>query len=335
VAASETGQNLGQRTLPANAAGHLEALRWAHQRWPQRIWAIEDCRMLSRRLETDLLVAGEAVVRVPTRLMAAARRGARTRGKSDPIDALAVAQAALREPDLPSAQLDGEVRQIRLLVDHREDLVGERTRIQNRLRWHLHELDPGHEPVARSLARAKVLDALELRLADQPGLVARIARDLVARCRWLTREIKELEREIRQLVVGLVPSLLGLHGCGTLSAAKIIGHVVDISRFRSRAAFARYNGTAPIPVWSGNAERFRLNRGGNRQINAALHRIALTQLQRPGPAQDYVAHRRADGDGRRQAIRALRRRLSDEIFRRLRADQGAQRAPLTHIDRAA
>jgi transposase len=129
-------------------------------------WAVEDCRHLSRRLERDLLGAGERIVRVPPKLMAHARDGARSYGKSDRIDALAVARAALREPDLPTAQLDGPARLVRLLVDHREDLVAERTRVINRLRWHLHELDPALQPPARCLQRPKHLNQLTAKLAD-------------------------------------------------------------------------------------------------------------------------------------------------------------------------
>jgi transposase len=321
VAADENGRQVGQRTVAATSAGHLEVLRWAAQ-WPARRWAIEDCRHLSRRLSRELLVAGEAVVNVPPKLMAGARRSARTRGKSDPIDALAVARAALREPDLPVAQLDGPARDVRLLVDHREDLVAERTRIQNRLRWHLHELDPGNEPAPRSLDRRKTLDALEGQLAAHSGTVARIARSLVERCRSLTAEIDALERELAELAASLAPSLLALQGCGPLSAAKIVGEVGDIGRFRSRAAFAMHNGTAPIPVWSGNTPHFRLNRGGNRQLNVALHRIAVTQLRLPGPGRDHVAVKVAARKTKTAAIRSLRRYLSDEVYRRLRADQG-------------
>ena len=123
------------------------------------MWAVEDCRHLSRRLEADLLAAGERIVRVPPKLMAHARDAARTYGKSDPIDALAVARAALRHPDLPVARLDGPARELRLLVDHREDLVNERTRCINRLRWHLHELDPAWDPTARSLTSYRNIDA--------------------------------------------------------------------------------------------------------------------------------------------------------------------------------
>jgi transposase len=320
VAANEQGRQVGQVRVKATPEGHLRALRWASQ-WPQRTWAVEDCRHLSRRLEADLLAAGERVVRVPPKLMAASRRGARTQGKSDPIDALAVARAALREPELPVAHLDGVERQVRLLVDHREDLVAERTRAQQRLRWHLHELEPGWAIPAGGLDRAVWLDAVQARLAAHQGVVAEIATELVGRCRELTGRVNQLERQLRRLVAPLAPTLLHLEGCGVLTAAKLVGETAGVGRFRSRAAFAMHNGTAPVPVWSGNRQRHRLNRGGNRQLNAALHRIAITQLRLAGPGRDYLQRRMATGDTKPEAIRALRRRISDEVYRRLHADQ--------------
>lgn len=333
VAADQNGRKLAERTVAATGAGHLELVRWA-SRFPDRRFALEDCRHLSRRLSTDLLRAGEAVVRVPPKLMAGARRSSREPGKSDPIDALAVARAALRE-DLPVATLDGPEREIRLLVDHRDDLVAERTRAQNRLRWHLHELDPGNEPPARGLDRAVVLAALEAQLAEAPGMVGRIARELVVRIRELTATINDLEREIARLVSNLAPSLLALTGCGPLTAAKLVGETAGIGRFRSTAAFARHNGSAPVPVWSSNTERHRLSRTGNRQLNVALHRIAITQLQREGRGRTYLEHRRAMGDTKTEAIRALRRRISDEVFRRMRHDEAARAAEPTALAAAA
>jgi transposase len=253
--------------------------------------------------------------------MAGVRRSVRAPGKSDPIDALAVARAALREPGLAVAQLDGPEREVRLLVDHREDLVAERTRAQNRLRWHLHELEPGWEPPARGLDRPRVLDAVGVRLAGHHGVVAQLAAELVARCRELTAQINQLEHQLHQLVAPLAPNLLGLAGCGPLTAAKLVGEAASTSRFRSRAAFAMHNGTAPIPVWSANRERHRRNRGGNRQLNVALHRIAVTQLRLGGAGQGYYQRRLAAGDTKTMAIRALRRRISDEVYRRLTADE--------------
>jgi len=323
VAIDHAGRKLAEKTVLATPEGHLVAARWA-ARWQERIFALEDCRHLTRRLEIDLLAAGEAAVRVPPHLMAGVRKGGRERGKSDPIDALAIARAALREPDLPVARLDGEARELRLLVDHREDLVAERTRIQCRLRWHLQELFPGLVIPSRSLRRYNVLAELEERLAGQEGTVAGIARELVARCRELTLRARDLEREITTIVRRLAPSLLAMPGCGALSAAKLVGETAGAGRFRSKAAYARWNGTAPIPVWSGNSTRHRLTRGGNRQINAALHRIAVTQLRGVGGlGQAYVERRMAAGDTKVEALRALRRRLSDEVFRRLLADETA------------
>ena len=334
VAVDEVGRKLGERTVSATRDGHLEAIAWA-ARWAERQFALEDCRHVTRLLEADLLAAGEAVLRVPPQLMAGARRGGRERGKSDPIDALAVARAALREPNLPVARLDGAARDVRLLVDHREDLVTERTRLQSRLRWHLHELFPGLEIPLRSLRHEPMLTMLDERLVSMTGTVAEIARELVARCRALNQRANDLAHQIGRLVRILVPTLLALPGCGELSAAKIVGEVAGAGRFRSRAAFARWNGTAPIPVWSSNESRHRLNRGGNRQVNAALHRIAITQWRGLGPGQAYVQHRMEAGDTKTEALRLLRRRISDEVYRRLLADEGRIQAPANPRHRAA
>ncbi len=166
VAVDDQGRQLAVTTVGTNTKDHLGLLRWAEKLGDGELrWAIEDCRHLSRRLEKDLLAAGQSVVRVPPKLMAHVRDSARTYGKSDPIDALAVARAALREPDLPTARLDGPERDVRLLVDYRETLVAERTRIISRLRWNLHELDPGWEPTAQSLDRLSAYRKVEEHLA--------------------------------------------------------------------------------------------------------------------------------------------------------------------------
>jgi len=168
VAVDQAGRQLGQLTVAARTLGHLELLGWARRRWPdERRWAVEDCRHVTGRLERDLLAAGERVVRVPPRLMAGARQAVRALGKSDPIDALAVARAALREPDLPTAGHDQASWEVKLLVDHREHLIAERTRTINRLRWHLHQLDPDLEHAARRLPGPS-LDRVATWLAGTP-----------------------------------------------------------------------------------------------------------------------------------------------------------------------
>ena len=324
VGVDQVGRRLGERTVKTTSDGHLALLEWSAQ-WPEVSFALEDCRHLTRRLEQDLLAAGQRVVRVPTRLMAAARRAGRQPGKSDPIDAEAVALAALRHPDLPVAELDGPTREVKLLVDYRRDLVRQRTRVANRLRWHLHELDPALQVPSRGLRRYKVLEELAIRLAGVEGTVARLARRLLARCRELTVEINALEAELRSLVRRLAPRLLAVPGCGVLGAAMILGETAGAHRFRSKDAYARFTGTAPIPVWSGDRRgKMRLNRGGNRTINTALHMIAVTQIRGIGPGQAYAERLMAQGKTRTEAVRLLRRRLSDVVFSALRTDEQAR-----------
>ena len=326
VAIADRGRKLGERTTGTTSADHLDLLEWAEQFGSERTWAVEDCRQLSRRLERDLLGAGEIIVRVPPKLMAHARDSARTYGKSDPIDALAVARAALREPDLPAARLDGPSRQVRLLGDHRDNLVEERTRVINRLRWHLHEIDPAFDVPARNLWRPKHLKAVSNRLAGEDGLVARLAVGMVSRCAELTEEIRNVEGELDALVTPMAPALLAVHGVGLLTAAKLIGETADVHRFKSKDAYARHNGTAPLPVWSGNRNRHRLSRTGNRQLNACLHRIAVTQARSHEGARALLQRRRENGDSKSESIRVLKRRLSDVVFRALLLDAVAASA---------
>jgi len=328
VAADEAGADLGSVTVAATPAGHLRAVQWAVE-WPQRRWAMEDCRHLSRRFEADLLAAGEWVVRVPPKMMAGVRRSARTRGKSDPIDALAVARAALREPGLPVARLDGSAREVKLLADYRETLIRERTALQNRLRWRLHELEPGWDPPAGSLDRYRVLDQIEARLGTTSGVVVELAHREITRIRQITIEANRLETDITARVTQITPTLLQVPGCGALTAAKLVGESANITRFRNRDAYAMWTGTAPIPVWSANTQRFRLNRGGNRQANAALHRIAITQVRVHPPAQQFITRRLAAGNTKPEALRALKRRLADVAYRTMLNDttQPQQAAP--------
>jgi transposase len=177
-----------------------------------------------------------------------------------------------------------------------ESLVAERTRLICRLPWHLHGLDPAWEPKARSLDAPRTLDEVQARLQHQAGVVARLARELANRCAELTAVITALEKEIAQLVKQLAPALLALPGCGPLTAAKIIGETAGVDRFKSRDAYARYTGTAPLPVWSSNKARHRLSRTGNRQLNAALHRIALTQARWHPPANALIDRRKNGGN---------------------------------------
>jgi transposase len=242
-----TGASLGEKTVSCDRIGHDALLSWARGLSARRSFAVEDCRHVSGRLERRLLSHGEHVVRVPPKMMAGARSAARTYGKSDPIDAASVARAALREPGLPEASLTGPEHDVRLLVDHRGDLVDERKRIQNRVRWNCHDLEIGLDLPPRVLDRYVWLDRLESVLGAVPESTRRrIALDQLRRCRDLTTEIRSLEREIRTHMRELAPDLLSIPGCSAISAAHLIGQTAGASRFSGEAAFAMHVGTAPL-----------------------------------------------------------------------------------------
>jgi transposase len=249
VAVDEVGRPLAEQTA-VDGAGLLE---WADSLPAERLWALEDCRQLTRSLERDLLAVGERVVRVPPKLTAPQRRTVWTRGKSDPIDALAVARAALREPRLDYPRPgEAALRELKLLVDHRDDLVDERRRAQQRLRWHLHKLDLDLSVPAGALDRAVWLDRLAQRLArGEQRVLVQIARELVGRCRNLTRTILALDRDLQQRTSETAPGLLALPGCGALSAAKLLGEIGPIERFDTDAQLARHAGVAPFEASSG------------------------------------------------------------------------------------
>jgi transposase len=298
VAVDEAGRKIGEKTVRAVTVGHAEAVMWVRERFGvDVVWAIEDCRHLSARLERDLLGFGQKVVRVPPKLMAQTRASARTRGKSDPIE-------------------------LKLLVDRREVLVAQRTATINRLRWRIHELDPERAPKSASLDLAKHRQILGQWLGTVDGLVAELARDELADITRLTEAINALATRIGARVRQIAPVLLAMPGCGELTAAKLVGETAGVSRFKSEAAFARHAGVAPVPVWSGNtAGRVRMTRSGNRQLNAALHRIAVTQIRFDGLGQTYYRHRLTHGDSTPEALRCLKRRLSRIVYSHLHTDE--------------
>jgi transposase len=289
---------------------------WARELDQERLFAVEDGRHVSGHLERHLIARGERSVRVAPRMMGESRRADRVRGKSDPIDATAVARAALAHPDLPVATLAGPEREIGLLVAHRESLVRERTDRICKLRWLLHDIDADLAPAPRTLNRFKALDGLAEALGSRESSVAvRICLELISRCREITVRANELEREITSLINIHAPALLAIPGCASLTAAKIVAETAQISRFPTEGHFARYSGTAPVPASSGASHRHRFNRRGNRQLNAALHRIAVTQLRMHEPAKDYLAKKHAEGMSKTEAIRALKRHLSRVVFK--------------------
>ncbi|MCA1701242.1 MAG: IS110 family transposase, partial [Actinobacteria bacterium] len=300
-----TARQRGARQINAEEAGHLAALRWARELDDERVWALEDCRHVSRRFEQALVAAGERVVRVAPHRMGASRRGEREPGKSDQIDALAIARAVVKDgvEQFPAAHLDERALEIRLLSDHRKDLVAERTRVQNRLRWHLLELCPELEQSLKrgSLANPRQLDRIDRRLRRLDACARiRVAREQTSQLGLLTRQVDALERELFALIKAHRPQLLAETGCGALTAALLIGRTAGAERFPTDASFARLTGTAPIPCSSGQRSSHRLDRGGDRQLNHALHMIALTRARYDPATKAYLARRKPKAKPRRE-----------------------------------
>lgn len=328
-----TGAVVGERTVTCDGEGHDELLAWARGLGQERTFAVEDCRHVSGRLERYLLPRSERVVRVPPKMMAGARASARTYGKSDGIDAACVARAALREPGLPCATLAGPEQDVRLLVDHRDDLVEERRRIIKRLRWNCHDLEVGLELPPRVLTRGVWLDRLAEMLRSLPESTRRrIALDQVARCRELTAAVRGLEHEIRAHMRVLAPELMEVAGCSALSAAQLTGQVAGASRFRSETAFAMHVGTAPLPVSSGKCERHRLNRTGNRALNSVIHIIAVTQARMYPPAIAFMDKKRSEGMSNREALRCLKRHITRTLYKTMVRAERTRAGDVVRVD---
>jgi transposase len=327
-----TGAGRGQRTIPSSDSGALDAVRFAAALDPDRVWAVEDCRHVSARLERALLAAGERVIRAPPSLTGESRKASRVPGKSDPIDATAVALAAIREglDRLPAAFLDEQAHEIRVLCDYRDQLMGERTRLVNRLRWHLVRIAPELEaqlgPAALKGPRVRA------RLARQLGQLPaspqqRVAKTLLRRINEISREQRELFCELTALIQAHAPQLLEQPSVGTITAAVIIGRTAGAQRFRSEACFARHAGTAPIPASSGKTTRHRLHRGGDRQLNRAIHIVALGRAKLDPATRAYLERKQNEGKTKLEAIRCLKRHIARQIWHLLYSAQPQTQVP--------
>jgi transposase len=314
-AIDDVGQMLDEATFPNDPAGFNSFLAWLHAIGEIERVGLEGSAGYGAGAARYLLAADEAAVEVPPQLSHRERLRTRRAGKSDPGDALAIARVTSREAELPPVRLPDASRELQLVVEAREDLVAEATRVRNRLHADLVVLVPGYSSAARNLVAEKYRKSAGRLLRRLPGVQAELARDRLARLDRLSREIREFERRIEGLVAD--HPLRSLWGAGPLVTAKLIGETGDINRFRSADAFAMLAGVAPIPASSGQTSRMRLNRGGNRQINRALHGIALAQVRTYPPAQAFVARKRAEGKGWLEALRALKRHLARIVFRLL------------------
>jgi transposase len=313
-------QLLGQRRLLASAQTGQQLLAWAAA-WPQRRWAVEGASGLGRPIAQLLVAAGEPVVDVPATLAARARLlSTSSARKTDLADACSVATAALHHQQLRPVAPEDQTVIFRLISDHRDDLVAERTRILSRLHVLLADLHPGGAKRELTATRAAALLRQIHPITPVDVQRKRIARQLLADVRRLDRQIKTASQAIGTAVRDHGTTLTQVYGVGPILAAKLLGHAGDITRFPDRDHFASYTGTAPIEASSGDVRRHRLNRGGNRQLNTALHLIAVCQIRGPSPGQAYYRRKLDQAKTPEEARRSLKRHLSNVVHAHLAAD---------------
>lgn len=322
VAIDSDERQLARLTLRADRHQTDRLLAWAEPLDSDRVWAIESAAGLGRLLAQQLIAAGEHVIDVPPTLAARVRLMGPTRSsKNDPNDAFSTAIAGLRHSGLRTVTRDGHTAVLRLLADRHHDLVALRTQAACRLHVMLRELSAGGAPNRISAARGtEFVDRINI----GDDLVAaerqRLAREHLADIRRLDAELTAVKQRISQAVAASNTTLTELHGVGPVVAAIVLGHVHDITRFRTRAQFASYNGTAPIEASSAAINRHRLNMRGNRSLNHAIHMIAVTQVAHDTPGRAYYLRKQAEGKTRKEALRALKRRISDAVWRQLHID---------------
>jgi transposase len=300
------------------------ALREYVRAWPDRVWAIGGCNGIGRHVALRLLADGQDVVDVPPKMSARARVFATGQGrKTDATDAHSIALVATRMSGLRPVVDDEQLAVLRTLADRRRALGQEHTRMVSQLHHLLLELVPGGAKTSLSAAQAKAILA-SVRPRDAAGKVRRrVAAELVGDLERLYKRKKAADKELTELVRATGTRLLDLQGIGPSGAARLLVEVGDVTRFPSRAHFASWTGTAPIDASSGDNVRHRLSRGGNRQINRVLHIMATVQLRNPGIGRDYYDRKKAAGKTSMEAIRALKRRLSDLAYRAMLDDAGA------------
>jgi transposase len=312
---------IGRLEVLADRCQTQRLLAWAAPLGEERTWAIESAAGLGKLLSQQLVAAGEHVVDVPPTLAARVRLlGSTKAAKNDGNDALSTAIAGLRHCELRTVRTDDHSSVLRLLVGRYDDLIALRTQAACRLHAVLRELVAGGAPRRLSAEQAAKL----LRSVRTDGPVAgerrQLAVDLLCDVRRLDRDLAAIKTRTCDAVDTSGTTLREVHGVGPIVAALILAHVGDPTRFATPARFASYNGTAPIEASSGPRKRHRLNPRGNRKLNHAMHLIAVTQIRHDTPGRVYYDRKLAEGKTKKEALRALKRRISDAVWRQLQVD---------------
>jgi transposase len=309
-----------------DARSYRQLLRFAGQ-WPERVWAVEGANGIGRPLAQRLLADGERVLDVPAKLAARARVFDTGQGrKTDPADAHAIVMVALRDKKLRELAADPDRTMLRLLCDRRDELSAARAQALNRLHRLFLELLPGGAPVKKSAAQYRALLG-RLHPRDLAGQTRRrMAAEELADIERLDAKLKAMKAELKAAVLATGSRLMDIHGIGPAGAARILADVGDVGRFPSRNHFASWTGTAPIDASSGQHTHHRLSRAGNRRLNHVLYMAGINQLRNDTPGRAYYRRRVAEGKTSMEAMRCLRRRLSDAVYRQLVADAQARQA---------
>ncbi len=326
---------IGQGRYLTDTAGYKGMLA-AGRKWPHRRWAVEGANGIGKHLAQRLIADGEHVVDVPAKLSARARVFSTGQGrKTDVTDAHSIAVVALRTPNLRVVQVDDEHVALRLLADRRDELGVRRTQTVNRIHRLLLELMPGGAKTFLSAPQARAL-LRTVRPRDVAGKTRRaLASELIDELATIDRKSKSLDKELKTLVMASGSGLMTLHGIGPSTAARLIGDVGDIARFPTKGHFASWNGTAPIDASSGDNNRHRLSRSGNRRLNRVLHIMAIVQLRNDTEGRRYFERKKAAGKSSMEALRCLKRRLSDVVYRQMVADATAKAADRTALNSAS
>lgn len=326
AAVDELGRVIGAREFPNDPDGHRALLAWAQQQEMPRAIGVEGSGNYGAALCRTLCSAGEQVHEVPATLTFKERRRKGSQGKSDPVDAVAIARVVARGEVLPSPRRVQALADLKLLSDYRDQLVCARTQLANRVHRDLVILRPGYQRLVPNLVGAKHLSRAASLVGHDPSVRAELVRRRIGELRRVSREIAETTARLRQALAESGTTLTEVPGIGPLIAAKILGEVGDLNRIRSQAAFAMMAGTAPLLASSGMSSRHRLNRGGNRRLNFALHYMALVRYRSDEDTKAYVERRRAEGKSFKEAMRCLKRHLCNVVYRRMVSDWRAVRA---------
>jgi transposase len=316
----DVGRVVGTREFANDGGGHRSLLQWIESNGDDRVIGIEGSGNFGAALARTLIEANEDVREVPAFLSHRERKKHPARGKSDRGDAVAIARVVARGEGLSSPQRTAVLEDLRLLTDYRDQLVRARTQLINRTHKNLVISHPGYERRIPKLDSKKNIKAAQALLRGDRSVRAELVRDHINEIRRLSDKIAITEKRIACKVEGSGTTLTQLRGIGFIVAAKILGEVGDLSRLRSKASFAMLTGTAPVEASSGKTKRHRLNRGGNRQLNYALHVMALARCRGDADTKAYVARLRKQGKSDKEAMRCLKRQLSNVVFRQLIVD---------------